>query len=348
MAALTEGQIIGITLAIITVALFSIWVLRVLSLRRKRFLKELEAGTSESGEDAAHNQILTTRAVLKRLESQGEDVTAAKAILKQAQGKLEAGRYAQALQLAREARNSMAPRATSAPVTSRVRVPASPRKVEKEELLYRDIAEGSRGGAKPAAGSPAGASMEETDIPESDGSGNPPSIPELRKGVPKNQLESRFEINVLEESLEKTGEGSFAEARKLLTLAQRSFDRGDYSDALRLAMRGRKIVGTGTEETISLSPATVVETPPDAPLPSAARSSAPPVVKDVVPEPGTGEARPVLMRCSRCGRENPVTNKFCRGCGKPLAEPLCPRCQKPVSPDDAFCGVCGAPISSTV
>ena len=348
MAALTEGQIIGITLAVITVALFAVWVLRVLSLRRKRFLKELEAGTSESGEDAAHNQILTTRAVLKRLEAQGEDVSAAKAILKQAEAKQEAGRYAQALQLAREARNSMAPRAKSAPVTSRVRVPASPRKVEKEELLYRDIAEGTRGRAKPAAGSPAGASMEEPDIPEPDSSGNPPSIPELRKGVPKNQLESRFEINVLEKSLKDTDDGSFPEARKLLTMAQRSFDRGDYSEALRLAMRGRKIVGTGTEETISLSPATVVETPPEAPLPSAARSSAPPVVKDVVPEPGTGGARSTVIRCPRCGRENPTTNKFCRGCGKPLAEPQCPRCQKPVSPDDAFCGICGAPISGTV
>lgn len=348
MSALTENQIIGITLAIICLALFAIWILRAMGLRRKRFLKEMRGATAESPGDAAHNQILTTRAILDRLESQGNNVAAPRALLEEAQEKFDAGRYAPALQLARQARSMLNTQATTggSPSSSRVRVPVgTPRKAQKEEMLYRDIAQGNRRSPRGGTESPASRSMDDSEIPEPDPSASGPTIPELRKTVPKNQLESRFEINLLVESLEGRPESAFPEARKLLTAARRSFERADYSEALRLALRGRKALGTGTEETITLSPGTLVENPPETPLPSAARSSAPSAAGDVVPEPDTGGTRSTTVRCSRCDQENPASNKFCRGCGKPLAEPVCPRCQKPILSEDAFCGVCGAPIT---
>ena len=46
------------------------------------------------------------------------------------------------------------------------------------------------------------------------------------------------------------------------------------------------------------------------------------------------------MKCNNCGKENPVTMKFCGECGSKL-EKLCPFCHEPVSPRAEFCLNCG-------
>src|SRR5262249_47198205 len=59
-----------------------------------------------------------------------------------------------------------------------------------------------------------------------------------------------------------------------------------------------------------------------------------------------GEA---LMRCSKCGAENPSNKKFCGECGTPLAN-LCPKCRADNLVGKRFCGECGTAlgISATV
>ena len=49
------------------------------------------------------------------------------------------------------------------------------------------------------------------------------------------------------------------------------------------------------------------------------------------------------MRCARCQHENPGGNRFCGGCGVPLAS-ACPACAHENPPDHRFCGGCGAAI----
>ncbi len=343
MAGLSENLIVAIVFFTIGMVLVVIWLMRALSHRRKRLLEELREGQPDFAEDAAHNQILTTTAILRRAEEKGTDVTVARSLLNDAKKREKVGDYQRALSLAKEARTALgAVTSTSASTLPRVRVPASSRPADREEILLRDIARESKGGAKSEVRETVPAPMAGKQDADPAAS---PSIPELRKNVPKNQLESRFEINLLEEALKGTEEGSNLEARKLLGAATKTYSNGDYTEALRLAMRGRRLMKSQAVETITLSPATTVETPPEQPLPSAVRSSAPAAEKDVEMEADTGRARPTSVRCPRCARENPSTNKFCRGCGKPLAEPTCPRCQKPISLDDAFCGVCGAPTT---
>jgi class 3 adenylate cyclase len=53
-----------------------------------------------------------------------------------------------------------------------------------------------------------------------------------------------------------------------------------------------------------------------------------------------GEA---LMRCSKCGAENPSGKKFCGDCGAPLAN-LCPKCRADNPAGKRFCGECGTAL----
>ena len=47
------------------------------------------------------------------------------------------------------------------------------------------------------------------------------------------------------------------------------------------------------------------------------------------------------MRCSVCETDNPAHNRFCGGCGAPLAQP-CDVCGSTVPSGQPFCGQCGA------
>ena len=52
------------------------------------------------------------------------------------------------------------------------------------------------------------------------------------------------------------------------------------------------------------------------------------------------------MICPSCSYENDPGNKFCGGCGKPLAR-QCRNCSAELAPDAKFCGQCGSPAVDT-
>ena len=52
------------------------------------------------------------------------------------------------------------------------------------------------------------------------------------------------------------------------------------------------------------------------------------------------------MICQSCGHDNPVANRFCGGCGAPLAR-ACPACGNSNPPDHRFCGKCGAVLGGS-
>lgn len=59
-----------------------------------------------------------------------------------------------------------------------------------------------------------------------------------------------------------------------------------------------------------------------------------------------------MITCSKCGRENEASFKFCLGCGGPVtapaapksAAPACPQCATPITPGQKFCGSCGCKL----
>lgn len=62
---------------------------------------------------------------------------------------------------------------------------------------------------------------------------------------------------------------------------------------------------------------------------------------------GAGEetlAGPKVMHS--CGSLNDPDDRFCKGCGAPLADQLCPSCMARNDPDAKFCAHCGAALKA--
>jgi hypothetical protein len=55
----------------------------------------------------------------------------------------------------------------------------------------------------------------------------------------------------------------------------------------------------------------------------------------------TGE----LMRCSKCGSDNPTGKRFCGDCGVPFTN-CCPKCGAENPPGKRFCGDCGTEFAT--
>jgi len=54
-----------------------------------------------------------------------------------------------------------------------------------------------------------------------------------------------------------------------------------------------------------------------------------------------------VIVCLRCRGKNPVENKFCGQCGKPLYPPpqvQCPKCHAAMSSSMNYCGSCGSKL----
>jgi len=303
--------------------------------------------------DIANNQIRITKTLIEKREREGADVATSKALLKQAEERVEAGDYEHAQSIAKSARAELSAPGTPKAARQKVAV-REVRPVDESSVLYRDLS--TRVGDKEDTSSPAVAppvaaaaatSSAEGESKPQDGEVAP--MQEYRKTVPKNFLEARFELQMLDADVKgRDPKDVSAEASRILADSQRAFDREDYTECLRLAIRGRRILGAANMQTIAVSPGTTTDTPPEEPTPTDRRSSAPPPEPVVKVEASTGELKPANVPCHRCGKVNPAGNKFCRGCGLPLAPPKCPRCLRDVSPDDAFCGSCGSPLNATV
>src|SRR6516165_6434246 len=51
-----------------------------------------------------------------------------------------------------------------------------------------------------------------------------------------------------------------------------------------------------------------------------------------------------MATCTNCGIENPPENRFCGGCGSPLAA-VCAACGTSNPPGNRFCGSCGSALT---
>ena len=272
--------------------------------------------------DRAYNQLHIARSVSERLSRSGIDTSAAQGAIREAE-EAEARRdFETALERAKAAQDLLVRLGGARPV--RVPMSASTSSVRAPTLHA------------PAGRTMAGGSVSDADLPESLGGVALPAESSSTK-LPKNKAESRFQLSLLSDDLaamERSGRGGadLEAARKILTDAQQAYERGDYTEALRLGLRGRRRAG-GHLETLPPSPATrVEESVGEAEFSGGSRADA--------AEPSAPAT------CANCGQPLRANDRFCRGCGASVKAARCAQCGEALAPDDRFCAACGAPVRS--
>jgi hypothetical protein len=309
MTDLNSVEIIAIVfvvvLAVIVVALL-LYLLKRLKGKRAKLLSELE-DKPELNQDRAFNRIAMARREIGILVGQGFDVRRAQELIAEAQGAFDTRQYDRAYQLAQSAHESlvnarqMGTRTTGTPLPSKGSGTVPP--------------SGSMG--VPAAAALASASSTAD-----------------RPTIPKDRVESQFQLRLLGEELDalpasRAQDPTVAGATALRSQASAAFDRGDYSVAFRLALKGRRTLG-GTLE--SLPPPTTAAT-------GAMKGGASGPASDASQAADAAAGR---ERCPDCGYPAVTGDAFCRGCGRPQAPLTCPTCGSPRGAEEPFCGRCGS------
>jgi len=298
------GVVVVVVLAVVIIGIF-LYLLRRLRSRKSKLLGELDA-RPELSQDRAFNRIAMARREVTVLASQGVDVHRAQELIADAQGAFDTHHFDQAYRTAQSAHEALVnARQAGARTTGMTLGPTAP-----------------TGGAAPR------------EVPSA-GPTSPAETPP-RTQIPKNRAESQFQIKLLGEELDglpprRAREHGATEAAELKLRATTAFENGDYTEAFRLALRGRRALGS-TLETL--------------PLTGAGESRSLPATS-----PGSNGATPDIARtaegvaggdrCPDCGYPTLSGDAFCRGCGRPRTPLSCPTCGAPRAADEPFCGRCG-------
>ncbi len=305
MASLTATEITlvvtAVIIAIVVIAML-LYLMRRLRDRKAKILGEL-ADRPQLIQDRAFNRIAMARRESEILARQGSDTARARGLIAQAQGAFDVRNYDGAYQYAQQA----------------------------HETLVHARSDGARlpSGAGPStplhtSAAPAAAAAS-------------PPVPAPAPTIPKNRAESQFQLRLLDQELDaakkdRASHPTVREATQFRADAGAAFDRGDFTEAFRLALRGRRAIGA-TVESLPVTP------------------GAPAGIDE--PNGGAGAPDPTRAaeiaasagRCPHCGYPALPGDAFCRGCGEPRVPTACPKCGAARQPNDTFCGRCGTPFS---
>ncbi len=266
----------------------------------------------EHADDQSYNLLELARAEAATLKRTGADVHVAEAAIADGDRALRRRDFDDATRSARRAHELLVAQRS-----------------EGSPLLLASASPASR--SMPTSAPGPGAAPRPNSLPDSPvapvlgtASGDGAPVPRLAK----NRAESRFQMSLLAEEIgtasnDPEGATRVPDARKGAADAQTAYDRADYTESLRLALRARRALGTRIE---TLPP----------PL-----TRIPPTPTPVNPASTGGPAG--TEPCSTCGRPLKPTDKFCRSCGTAKAPTACAACGTPLDAGDRFCAGCGAP-----
>ncbi len=309
--------LLGVVIVFAAIVLGLLYLaLRRLKARRAQLLNDLNSPPRLMS-DRAFNRLAMARRETDILGRQGVDTVRARELIAQSQAAFDQSQFSRSYELAQSAHEALVnSRQTGTLPSTAAAAPPGPAPARPAPALP----------SRP--GGPVGAS------PPPDDAGAP--VPRLAP----NRAESQFEMRLLDSDLDRArsaraSPSMVSTATSLRTQAQTAFDAGQYTDALRFALKGRRELG-GKVETLAAGPGT------------SAAGSGPALGR---PDPASSDPTVAAeraaggSRCSQCGYPTRSDDAFCRGCGRPLAPSNCPQCGAVRSPADTFCGRCGAPFS---
>ena len=284
-------------------------------------------------DDRAYNQVRIAEAAADRLARTGADVTAAKALLDRAEAARASGTYSVAIELAKKAQDLLAAARSGEPslgASTTAGLTASPIAVTSPSFPSTGQAPASVSGPSGSLSSPTPVYLEPSNAA---GMG----LPGATGRPPKNQMEAHFQLSVAKDELAKArtskpGPKSFREADRQFAAAQAAYDRQDFTEALRLALRSRRTLGARVEGLPVSTVPSAVSSAGGSPVTAVGTDSGSPAAGD----PTFGQ------KCPKCGRVAAANDQFCRVCGSAIPPALCRNCGAPLLTGDRFCGKCGA------
>ena len=242
--------------------------------------------------DDAYNSIMTTKAVAEALKSQGKVSKEANLLIIEAEAAFQRGNHLYALESINKAKDLLknAKEETADPVASIVAKVGSKGVEEKCEVPFQ----------------------------------------EARK-LPKNYLESKFMICSVRDILEQRGaKQKNAGAEENLKQADQMFQKEEYTEALKLALRAKRALDGGAD---SIGP---IESKPIAT--DSQMERLPPQPKSL---------REPSKNCVRCGASLTDDDVYCRKCGMKVdRSPKCSACEEKLADDDIFCRKCGNQVKN--
>jgi Double zinc ribbon len=297
------GLVVVVGVLVVGVLAVFLYLSRRLRRRRDEILSQLKDKPALV-QDRAFNRLEMARREATVVGRTGADVTHAQDLIGQSQAAFDQRQFARSYELAQSAHESLVNARQRPSATGPLPSPRSPA-----------VPPPSGGGRSASAGATAAA---------------PPSE---RPPLARNRAESHFALSLLDADLENAQRerptaGPTLEAAALRTQSRAAFDRADYTEAFRLALRGRRTLG-GKVESLAAAPAS--------------RATAP---GGAIDAEGTAEQVAAGERCPNCGYPTTAADAFCRGCGTPRTPTSCPSCGASRTPTDTFCGRCGTRFSA--
>ncbi len=282
---------------VIFIVVFIVGIAYALMLLKKRANTKVNKLKESNVEDDAYNQIQIVKSMAKVMKGKGYNVEPVENMILKAEKAYEYQRYLESIDITNNAKRAL----LRLKEESRMSDGVSP-EVEKELEIIKKIEN------------------------EPDKEEMPPQVKDFVKKLPPNYLQSKFEIGVVEEKIMKMEDGQLKEYAKLYAhKAKEAFDVGDYSEALRFAVKSNRIIDTG-----ELPQVTKVEK----------KEEAKPVVVSPLIEDKEEEGEE--LHCPNCGAVVRPEDKYCWNCGAKLVFIYkCPNCGAEVSSEDKYCRNCG-------
>ncbi len=301
MSSIQNYELVAVLVILAAAVLLTVvWLLRRYRERRLREMREASANPAFSA-DRAFNRLALARREADLLEIQGGDAAPARQLIHLAQQSLDGRNPDRAYELAQAAHETLvqARREPGRPKAGTTGAGPDPLPVDRPSLVA--------------------------------GAASPTPSPRPPEPTIQRRAEAQFQLHLFEQELATAAKAASGAppngvARDLYVQAHAAFDRSDFPEAFRLALRGRRALGARVE---TLGGATSLSPGPDGP-PSGTSSA----------EEFAGQGR-----CPACGHPLVPGDAFCRGCGAARAPGTCRSCGQALGTADTYCGKCGAAVS---
>lgn len=285
-----------ITILVAVVILGIVTYLELKLIRSKRHAKD-EAMASL---DDIYNGLVTTKAVSSSLKERGFNTKEADLMLVEAEASYSRGNYTVAKETVEKAKRKL-----------------QESKEDEKIRPFQKIID-SKNEEMPRAG--------QCEVPFAE-----------TKKLPKNYMESKFMICAVRDYIaeaEKAGKDTSI-AKDHLKSASDSFDKEDYTEALKMSLRARKVM-EGQHPSETASPAKQVS-----------RESIG-LQRIEASKPARASEHDNASKCPNCGSRADEDDTFCRKCGTKIVQKLkCPSCGTESKEGDVFCRKCGAQLKQT-